>query len=151
MGTARNVERGAFQTEITFIGDVGGSGWSHRSTFELLIGLGFVLAGASLVVWALAVNAFFEPTVRIQHDREQRVCTSGPYRFVRHPGYLGAIAAVAGVPLALGSLWCYVPFAVMTVAFVIRTNREDDMLRAELDGYNGYAAETRWRLLPFVW
>ena len=57
--------------------DVGGSGWSHRSMSELVIGLGFVLAGTSLV----------EPTVRIQSDREQTVCTSGSYRVVRHPGY----------------------------------------------------------------
>jgi protein-S-isoprenylcysteine O-methyltransferase Ste14 len=88
--------------------DVGGSGWSHRSMSEFLIGLGFVLAGMSLVAWALAVSTFFEPTVRIQQDRGHTVCTCGPYRFVRHPGYTGAIATAAGVPLALGSLWCHV-------------------------------------------
>jgi len=131
--------------------DVGGTGWSHRSTSELMIGLGSVLAGSSLVVWALAVNAFFEKTVRIQRDREQTVCTSGPYHFVRHPGYTGTILATAGVPLALGSRWCFVPFAVMTVAFVIRTSYEDDLLRSELAGYAAYVARTRWRLLPFVW
>ena len=76
---------------------------------------------------------------------------SGPYRVVRHPGYTGAIVAAAGVPLALGSRWCFAPFAVMTVAFLIRTAYEDHMLRAELDGYDAYAAATRWRLLPFVW
>ena len=131
--------------------DAGGAGWSHRSMLELVIGLGFMLVGTSLVVWALAVNAFFEPSVRIQRDRGHTVCTTGPYRFVRHPGYTGAILATAGVPLVLGSRWCFVPFAVMTVAFVIRTAYEDDMLRAELDGYEAYAVATRWRLLPFVW
>ncbi len=131
--------------------DAGGAGWSHRSTLELVIGLGFMLAGTSLVVWALAVNAFFEPSVRVQRDRGQTVCTTGPYRFVRHPGYTGAILATAGVPLALGSRWCFVPVAVMTVAFVIRTVYEDRMLRGELDGYVAYGARTRWRLLPFVW
>lgn len=131
--------------------DVGGAGWTHRSLMELTVGLAFVLSGTSVVVWALAVNAFFEPTVRIQHDRGQRVCASGPYRFVRHPGYTGVILATAGVPLALGSRWCFVPFAVMTAAFLIRTTYEDRMLRVELDGYEAYAAETHWRLLPFVW
>ena len=131
--------------------DAGGTGWSHRSTLELVIGLGFMLAGTSLVVWALAVNAFFEPSVRVQRDRGHTVCTTGPYRFVRHPGYTGAILATAAVPLALGSRWCFLPVAVMTVAFVVRTVYEDDMLRAELDGYEAYAVATRWRLLPFVW
>jgi len=131
--------------------DVGGAGWTHRSMTELVLGLGFVLAGSSLLVWALAVNAFFEPTVRIQSDRGQRTCSSGPYRVVRHPGYAGAILVGGGVPLALGSLWCFVPVAVVTVTFIIRTVYEDRMLHAELDGYEAYACETRYRLLPFVW
>jgi protein-S-isoprenylcysteine O-methyltransferase Ste14 len=131
--------------------DVGVAGWTHRSDLELAVGLALVLSGASLVVWAIAVNAFFETTVRIQHDRGQRVCTSGPYRFVRHPGYTGAIAATSGVPLALGSYWCFVPVVVMTLAFIARTADEDRLLRAELDGYDVYAARTGYRLCPFVW
>lgn len=131
--------------------DVGGAGWSHRSATELAIGLGLVVAGTGVIIWALAVNAFFEPTVRIQRDRAQQVCTAGPYRFVRHPGYSGVILATSGIPLTLGSMWCFVPLAVMTVAFIVRTGYEDRMLCAKLDGYAAYAAETRFRLLPLVW
>jgi protein-S-isoprenylcysteine O-methyltransferase Ste14 len=131
--------------------DVGGAGWTHRSEVALAAGLALVLAGTSLVAWATGVNAFFEKTVRIQHDRGQRVCTSGPYGFVRHPGYTGAIMAVSGVPLALGSFWCFVPVVVMAIALIVRTAYEDRLLRAELDGYEAYAARTRYRLCPFVW
>lgn len=131
--------------------DVGDAGWTHRSDLELAVGLTLLVSGAGLVVWAIAVNAFFEPTVRIQRDRGQSVCTSGPYRFVRHPGYTGAIASVSGVPLALGSYWCFVPVVVMTFAFIARTVYEDRLLRAELDGYDVYAARTRYRLFPLVW
>jgi protein-S-isoprenylcysteine O-methyltransferase Ste14 len=131
--------------------DAGGAGWSHRSMTELVIGLGLVIAGSGLIIWALAVNAFFEPTVRLQSDRGHSTCSSGPYRFVRHPGYTGVILFGSGVPLALGSLWCFVPVAVMTVSFIVRTVYEDRMLHAELAGYEAYARETRYRLLPFVW
>jgi protein-S-isoprenylcysteine O-methyltransferase Ste14 len=131
--------------------DAGGAGWSHRSLAELAIGLGFVVVGGALIIWALAVNAFFEPTVRLQSDRAHRVCSTGPYRLVRHPGYSGVILFCAGVPMVLGSLWCIVPIVVMTIAFVVRTTYEDRMLHNELDGYAAYASETRYRLLPFVW
>jgi len=131
--------------------DVGGAGWTHRSTMELGIGLVLLIAGIGVVIWALAVNAFFEPTVRLQRGRGHRVCRAGPYRIVRHPGYVGALAATAGVPLVLGSLWCFAPFAIIAFAFVIRTAYEDRMLRDELEGYDEYTTETRFRLVPFVW
>lgn len=131
--------------------DVGVSGWSHASTLELGLGLALLAVGGALDVWAIAVNAFFEPTVRIQRDREQRVCTAGPYRFVRHPGYVGAILATASLPLILGSRWCLVPAAIQALALVVRTAFEDRLLRDELEGYEDYASRTRYRLLPFVW
>ena len=131
--------------------DVGVAGWSHHSTVELAAGIAMLVAGTSIIVWALAVNAFFEPTVRIQADRDHRVCTSGPYRYVRHPGYVGVVLATAGVPLVLGSYWAFVPVAIAAVAFVVRTSYEDRMLHAELAGYPTYAGETRYRLFPFIW
>jgi len=131
--------------------DVGDVGWTHRSTPELAIGITLALLGAGFIIWALAANAFFETTVRVQGDRDHAVCTSGPYRFVRHPGYAGAIIGGAGVPMVLGSLWAFVPFAVTSVALIVRTAYEDRMLRDELEGYESFAARTRYRLLPFVW
>jgi len=131
--------------------DAGVVGWSHHSMAELALGIAMLVVGTGTVIWAVAMNAFFEVTVRFQRDRGQRVCREGPYRFVRHPGYVGAILASAAVPLILGSYWAFVPVSIATVAFVVRTAYEDRMLRADLEGYETYASETRYRLLPFIW
>jgi protein-S-isoprenylcysteine O-methyltransferase Ste14 len=89
--------------------------------------------------------------VRIQQDREHTVQTGGPYRFVRHPGYAGGAIGYLATPLALGSLWAFIPAGLLIVVIVVRTALEDKTLRDELVGYAEYAQRTRYRLLPGVW
>ena len=101
--------------------------------------------------WAQAVNRHFEPSVRIQTDRDHHVVTTGPYAFVRHPGYVSGTVLVAGMALALGSLWALLPAAFVAVVLVIRTNLEDATLQRELPGYAGYAARVRSKWIPGVW
>jgi protein-S-isoprenylcysteine O-methyltransferase Ste14 len=108
-------------------------------------------AGMVLSVCAMVNNRFFSPVVRIQHERGHTLVTSGPYRFVRHPGYVGAILASACGGVALGSWWSLVPLVPFAVLFLRRTAVEDRMLRADLDGYAGYAARVRYRLVPGLW
>ena len=108
-------------------------------------------AGMALSVYAMLNNRFFSPVVRIQHERGHTLVTSGPYRFVRHPGYVGAILASACGGVALGSWWSLVPLAPFAVLFLRRTAVEDRMLRADLDGYAGYAERVRYRLVPGLW
>ncbi|MFK0088686.1 methyltransferase family protein [Pseudomonas sp. NPDC090755] len=110
-----------------------------------------VLAGIALAAWAQAVNPFFEPGVRIQSERHQRVIDNGPYRYVRHPGYVAALWLFFGMGLALGSLWALLPAALAAALLVVRTAWEDRLLQAELPGYAGYARRVRWRLVPGVW
>jgi protein-S-isoprenylcysteine O-methyltransferase Ste14 len=112
--------------------------------------LAFILALA-LITWVLCVNPFAEATVRIQTDRGQTVVTSGPYRVVRHPIYLGAFLWFLGVPLVWGSLWALILGTVIVVLMIWRTSREDQTLHRELPGYEEYAARTRYHLLPGVW
>ncbi len=104
----------------------------------------------ALVVWATASNAFFSLTTRIQHERSHAVATGGPYRFVRHPAYVGGILFELAAPVLLGSWWALIPGGLNALLFVIRTGLEDKTLRAELDGYPAYATRTRYRLLPGV-
>jgi protein-S-isoprenylcysteine O-methyltransferase Ste14 len=104
-----------------------------------------------LGAWAMAVNEHFELLVRIQTDRGHRVVTSGPYRIVRHPGYLAAIVGGLTSPLILGSLWAFAPVVAGALLFTARTALEDRTLREELAGYQEYAARTRHRLLPGIW
>ena len=105
----------------------------------------------ALSVYAMASNRFFSPVVRIQHERGHTLVTSGPYRFVRHPGYVGAILASACGGVALGSWWSLVPLAPFAALFLRRTAVEDRMLRADLDGYAGYAERVPYRLVPGRW
>jgi protein-S-isoprenylcysteine O-methyltransferase Ste14 len=114
---------------------------------------GFILMIASIVFanWASRVNRFFSSAVRIQSDRGHTVVTSGPYRFVRHPGYVGFITLIVSGAIALGSLWSLIPAFLWTVLFTRRAALEDRMLREELDGYAAYAQKVRFRLVPHVW
>jgi protein-S-isoprenylcysteine O-methyltransferase Ste14 len=126
-------------------------GWSQLGPGLAGLGAALILLGDVPLLWALSTNPHLEGTVRIQHDRNHRVITTGPYRFVRHPMYSGLLIQLAGWPLVLGSAWASVPVSLFGALLVWRTIREDLTLRLELDGYQGYAARARFRLLPFVW
>jgi len=131
--------------------DAGRFRWSIVPTAVKLLGwLGMTLASA-LVLWAVACNTYLSSLARIQDDRGQVVVTDGPYAFVRHPMYLGIIVVFLCTPPALGSWWALLPGAVIGALFVLRTAKEDDMLRQELPGYAEYAARVRHRLVPRVW
>ena len=114
---------------------------------------GVILAvlGYALFVWATASNAFFSQIVRIQKERGHSVATGGPYKFVRHPGYVGSILAYVGTPIILGSGWAILLGIVSVILMIVRTVLEDKTLLTELDGYQAYAARVRYRLLPGVW
>jgi protein-S-isoprenylcysteine O-methyltransferase Ste14 len=114
-------------------------------------GLALAFCSQMFVLWAMASNPFFALTVRLQDERGHTVASSGPYRLVRHPGYLGSVIYNLACPLVLGSLWTFLP-ALLTIALLfVRTGLEDRTLRAELPGYPEYAARTRYRLIPGVW
>jgi len=116
-----------------------------------IIGLTFLALGWCVFYWAMASNRFFSGLVRIQEDRGHTVATSGPYRYVRHPGYVGFITFSLAIPLALGSLWALVPAGLIFVLVLIRTALEDKALHDELGGYREYAERVRYRLLPGIW
>jgi protein-S-isoprenylcysteine O-methyltransferase Ste14 len=127
-------------------------GWSPQLALTIhLIGLAFLVLGQGLFTWSMVSNKFFSTAVRIQMDRDHTVATGGPYRYVRHPGYVGFIVSAFAMPLALGSLWALIPAAVTLCLLVVRTALEDKTLREELDGYKDYAAQVRYRLVPGVW
>ena len=131
--------------------DAGRMGWSAVPQWVVLVGYVLLTAGIAVTTWAQAVNPFFEPGVRIQKERAQQVITSGPYGFVRHPGYSAAIAMFIGIPLALASWWGLLPAALAIALLILRTGWEDRLLQAELSGYAEYARRTRYRLAPGLW
>jgi protein-S-isoprenylcysteine O-methyltransferase Ste14 len=131
-------------------------GWTSQvwPLFPLLLQIAAAVVAAlghALGIWAMASNAFFSQTVRIQDDRGHTVATGGPYRYVRHPGYAGEVVFNLVTPVLLGSLWTFIPSVLMVLAFVARTALEDRTLQEELDGYKEYAQRVRYRLLPSIW
>ncbi len=116
-----------------------------------LLALVMFLAGYALSSYALIENRFFASTVRIQTERGQHVISSGPYRWMRHPGYAGGLLTYLAVPLLLDAPWVFVPTTFVLVLTIVRTAMEDRTLQEELDGYRTYAGRVRYRLLPGVW
>jgi protein-S-isoprenylcysteine O-methyltransferase Ste14 len=109
------------------------------------------LLGGGLIAWAMAANRYAAVYARIQQERGHAVATTGPYRFVRHPFYVGVITFSLTVPMALGSPWALISGGLAALLFVVKTALEDRMLQAELPGYREYAERVRYRLLPGVW
>jgi len=100
----------------------------------------------------MAVNRFFSSVARIQADRGQHVITSGPYRFVRHPGYAGGMLLILFSGPALGSWIAWALVILLGTPLILRRAvREDRMLRAQLPGYADYAGRVRWRVCPGIW
>jgi protein-S-isoprenylcysteine O-methyltransferase Ste14 len=126
-------------------------GWSSVPPAVSAIGLLLVVAGTAVVSWGMAANRFFARVVRIQEDRGQKVCSSGPYRFVRHPGYFGMICYSLATAFGLGSWWAAIPALFTAAGFVVRTVLEDRTLQSELAGYTEYATRVRYRLVPGLW
>ena len=126
--------------------------WSQgMPAVAVLAGIVTGILAAALVAWAMQSNQFFSSIVRIQKDRGHVVISSGPYRFVRHPGYTGMAAFTLATPLILNSRWAFVPALITTAVTVLRTILEDRTLQGELEGYADYAGEVRYRLLPPIW
>jgi len=132
--------------------DAGRFHWGPRvPTAVVVVGAVLYALCQALFLWAKAVNRFFSAVVRIQTDRGQTVCQEGPYRFVRHPGYLSGIIFGPAGPLVLGSFWALIPAVLSAILLIVRTALEDKTLQAELPGYADYARQVRFRLIPGVW
>lgn len=132
--------------------DVGRFHWSDTIPAELrIMGLIVYAVFGGLTIWAVVVNRFFSPVVRLQQDRGHHLVTLGPYRFVRHPGYLGMVLSVPASGLALGSWLALIPAVAYALIILRRAAIEDDFLRQNLSGYDSYAEAVRYRMLPGLW
>ncbi len=128
------------------------NGWTGGFPIGIqLAALAVGFLGYAIIPWAVANNKFFSQIVRIQSDRGHTVAAGGPYRFVRHPSYLGMIAFEMAIPVMLAS-WGAICISLGSVLLIIlRAALEDRTLQAELPGYAEYAQRVRHRLLPGIW
>ena len=131
--------------------DIGRFHWTSLSFLYAIIGIVLWSISIILTTWAQIINIHFEATVRIQKERHHQVINSGPYQFVRHPGYLGLFFAFLAYPLIFGSILTFIPAGACIILFIIRTHLEDKTLHEELPGYAEYAEKTKYRLIPRIW
>jgi protein-S-isoprenylcysteine O-methyltransferase Ste14 len=126
--------------------------WSPEfPTWLVIFSAVLIFAGSMFTLWAMAANKFFIGMVRIQEERGHSVVSTGPYKYVRHPGYLGSLFYLMFSPVLLASLWGLIPALLTCSVVFLRTNLEDNTLKEELPGYRGYSKETPYRLIPGIW
>jgi protein-S-isoprenylcysteine O-methyltransferase Ste14 len=125
--------------------------YSHVPLWLRCVGLLGLLSSISLVYLAFRENTYASPVVKIQKERGQSVVTTGPYRYVRHPMYAGALIFFLSTPLLLGSWWGLALAPALMLVFAVRALMEERTLSAKLDGYAEYAARVRYRLIPLIW
>ena len=145
--------RGLFLGMFVFaLLDIGRLHWSDRVPPALQVtGLAVFALAFLWELWAVSVNRFFVPVIRLQTDRGHQVVSAGPYAVVRHPGYAGMALMSPACALALGSWGSLAPALVLSALFLARAAHEDRFLQRSLEGYPDYAARVRFRLLPGVW
>ena len=125
--------------------------WSDTVPVSVtLIGLAVFVLAQVVILWAMHVNRFFSSVVRIQSERGHHVITTGPYRWVRHPGYAAALLMIVASGVGLGS-WLATLIALVGVPLlIVRTRNEEAVLQRDLPGYAEYAQQVRFRLVAFV-
>src|SRR5262249_43412126 len=105
-------------------------------------------AAMALEMWAMVVNPFFSPEIRLQSDRAHQLVDCGPYRLLRHPGYLAMLVAVPASALAIGSWLALAPAAAFCLTILNRVGREEHFLQQSLPGYTQYMDRVRGRVFP---
>ncbi len=132
--------------------DSGRFHWTLNFNWQIsLLGVILTVMGQIVFLTARSQNKFFSSVVRIQKDRGHVVCDTGLYKIIRHPGYLGMIISLMGLPLITTSIWSIIPTLIAIILLLIRTSLEDKTLINELDGYAEYTRKTRNKLIPLIW
>ncbi|HEY4165740.1 MAG TPA: isoprenylcysteine carboxylmethyltransferase family protein [Reyranella sp.] len=124
-------------------------GWSHLPAIVAPAGNALMVFGGWGVWRVFCENSF--TSARIELASDQRVISTGPYALVRHPMYTTALVMMAGIPIALGSLWGLLAFAAMMPALIWRIFDEEAFLVSSLPGYAEYKQKVRYRLIPHLW
>jgi len=124
-------------------------GWSHLSVYAVLLGNMLVLMGWLGIYFVFRENSFAAAT--IQTSADQRVISTGPYAWVRHPMYATALVMLLGISPALGSWWGVLVVLAILPALIWRLLDEERFLVRNLPGYPEYQGRVRYRLIPFIW
>lgn len=124
---------------------------SHMPVAWQGVGLALLVLSSASIAWVFRENSFAAAVVRLQSERGHHVISSGPYAFVRHPMYSGAVLFMLGIALLPGSWWGAAMTPVFAILLGIRTRIEEKTLVAGLPDYADYMARVRYRLVPGLW
>jgi protein-S-isoprenylcysteine O-methyltransferase Ste14 len=124
-------------------------GWSQMSPRMAVAGDLLVLLGWLGIFFVFRENSFASATIESASD--QRVISSGPYAWVRHPMYAAGLVLLLGIPIALGSWWGVLVVLAVLPALIWRLLDEERFLARNLPDYIAYQGRVRYRLVPMVW
>jgi protein-S-isoprenylcysteine O-methyltransferase Ste14 len=126
-------------------------GWSRMPIWAQAIGAILIALCMYVACLTFRENSYAAPVVKIASERGHRVVSSGPYAYVRHPMYAGALLFFIGAPLLLGSWYGLAVAPALIAVLAARAVMEERMLADELPGYRDYAMRVRCRLIPGLW
>ncbi|MFZ0962055.1 MAG: isoprenylcysteine carboxylmethyltransferase family protein [Terriglobia bacterium] len=149
----RPIASALFMATVAFAAlDVGRLHWAHPFPKGVqMVAFAIFVAANALQIWAMAVNAFFSTELRLQVERNHQLIRNGPYRYVRHPGYLAMLLIVPSTAFAIGSKVASLPATMYGALILFRAVREDRFLLRNLPGYADYLRGAPYRLIPGVW
>jgi protein-S-isoprenylcysteine O-methyltransferase Ste14 len=125
--------------------------WSDVPLWLKAVGFLGLLIGFAIFFLVIKENAFLSRVVEIQTERGHKVVSTGPYRIIRHPMYVGISIIYLSVPLLLGSYYALFFSLIVITSLMVRTYKEDYTLKCELDGYKEYSEKVRYLLIPGIW
>lgn len=124
-------------------------GWSAVPYPVTITTFVVILLGYLIIFFVFRQNSYASRVIEV--DEEQEVISTGLYSIVRHPMYVGVLIMYIPAPVALGSYWGLVPFALLPLSLGLRILNEEKVLRENLKGYGEYCQKTRYRLIPYIW
>lgn len=139
---------------LAFIGPflLKGSGFGAVTTNSVVawVGVAVGAAGLGVRIWSMRVLGR-DYTRSLRTRREQTIVDRGPYRTIRHPGYLGSILVWTGNRLAVNWLIALITAVLLITVYCYRINAEEHMLEEHFgEAYSSYETRT-WRLVPLLW
>ncbi len=124
-------------------------GWSNVPMHISIAAHIIILLGYLIIFFVFKQNSYASRIIEV--NKNQKIISTGLYGIVRHPMYIGVLIMFIPTPIALGSYWGLIPFALLPVSLVLRILNEEKVLSDNLKGYKEYCQKTKYRLIPLVW
>ena len=124
-------------------------GWSQVPVWLVIVSDVVIFIGYMLVFWVFRVNSYTSRIVEVM--KGQKVISTGPYAYVRHPMYSGALLMFLFISTALGSYYAMIVMIPIIAILIYRIFDEEKLLLKDLKGYKEYYEKVKYRLIPGVW